>query len=207
MYVVLGLLSCLVCLHFVFIIVIYVWLILDIDPYSMFSLTTLLPVSFCTFVYDLSVSTPCLFDHVYCLARNKPLVSTSLHLGPHFLHSISPFLTEIHSLTLPPPPGRHPAGWHQPGSRQQDGSLGESVRFNVLTSGAVSKRSQNEQPHSPMNSFLSVMVRRQETKAQGCSLLSGAHWESRTPIPVSEASPQDPAWWVQVWTRSVIWVP
>ena len=73
-----------------FIIVIYVLLTFGIDPFSMFSLTPLLPVSFCTFVYDLSVSTLCLFDHVYCLAPNKPLVSTLLHLGPHFLHSQSP---------------------------------------------------------------------------------------------------------------------
>ena len=68
----------------------FVWLTLGIDPYSMFSLTPLLPVSFYAFVYCFSVSTLCLFDHVYCLAPNKPLLSPSLHLGPHFLHSHSP---------------------------------------------------------------------------------------------------------------------
>ena len=66
----------------------------------MFSLTPLLPVSFCTFAYDLSVLTLCLFDPVNCLAPNKPLFSTSLHLGPHFLHSHSPNPNTFYSFNI-----------------------------------------------------------------------------------------------------------
>ena len=63
------------------------------DPISMFSLTSLLPASFCTLLSDLLVLTHCLYDFDYCLTPIKILILTtlciwvlsSLPLTPQFL--------------------------------------------------------------------------------------------------------------------------
>ena len=73
------------------------------DPISMFSLTSLLPASFCTLLSDLLVLTHCLYDFDYCLTPIKILILTtlciwvlsSLPFTPQFL-TLSPLIWGIY---------------------------------------------------------------------------------------------------------------